>query len=129
MSICELRKTLRSLPPSSRQLETVSQMEQRKVFIVNRSTHDFSAAEKFGTLVFLSDGPMNRFATNTMFRIFEDGLRESSCNDYIVPCSLNVMNSIVCAIFAHRHGRLNLLLWKDDGTYIVRNHILERITV
>ena len=94
-----------------------------KVFIVNKSSHDFSAAEAYGSIVFLSEGPMNRYATNSMVRLFEDLLKDSGPSDYIVPCSLNVMNSIACAIFAHRHGRLNLLLFKE-GTYIERNHIL-----
>jgi len=94
-----------------------------KVFVVNKSNHDFSAAEHYGTIIFLSEGPMNRYATNSMFREFQDGLKGSSAEDYIVPCSLNVMNSIACAIFAHKHGRLNLLLFKE-GTYIERNHVL-----
>lgn len=94
-----------------------------RVFIVNKSAHDFSAAMHYGDLVFLSEGPMNRYATNNMIRIFEEGMKNSSPEDYIVPCSLNVMNSIACAIFAHLHGRLNLLLFKD-GTYIERNHVL-----
>lgn len=94
-----------------------------KVFIVNKSSHDFSAAEKYGTLVFMSEGPMNRYATNSMVRLFTDAFADSERSDYIVPCSLNVMNSIACAIFAHKHGCLNLLLFKD-GSYIERNHVL-----
>lgn len=98
---------------------------QRKtnVYIVNRSGHNFSAAEYFGTLVFLSEGPINRYAVNSMHRAFEDILKFSKPEDYIVPCSLNVMNSIACAIFAHLHGRLNLLLFKE-GSYIERNILL-----
>lgn len=96
-----------------------------KVFIVNRSSHDFSDAKRFGELTFLSEGPVNRYATNQMVRQFEDGMKTSGPNDYIVPCSLNVMNSIACAIFAFKHGRLNLLLFKD-GVYIERNHILTK---
>ena len=102
--------------------------QRKKVFIVNKSSHDFKEAEKYGELVFLSSGPMNRYATNSMIRSFEDILINSSENDYIVPCSLNVMNSIACAIFANLHGRLNLLLFKD-GLYIERNHkLVERKT-
>lgn len=93
------------------------------VFIVNRSSHDFSAAMIYGDLVFLSEGPMNRYATNNMIRMFKDALKDSSPGDYIVPCSLNVMNSIACAIFAHLHGRLNLLLFKGNS-YIAREHVL-----
>lgn len=93
------------------------------VFIVNKSAHDFSEAEKYGDVVFLSEGPMNRYSTNNMIRQFKDKMKNSEPDDYIVPCSLNVMNSIACAIFAHKHGTLNLLLFKS-GTYIERNHVL-----
>lgn len=93
---------------------------KRKVYVVNLSAHDFSPAEEFGELVFLSEGPMNRYSVNNMYRLFESLMKDSSPDDYIVPCSLNVMNSIACAIFAHRHGRLNLLLYKS-GIYIERN--------
>jgi hypothetical protein len=93
------------------------------VFIVNKSSHDFSAAKHHGELIFLSEGPMNRYATNSMVREFGEAMKDSTAEDYIVPCSLNVMNSIACAIFAHKHGRLNLLLFKE-GSYIERNHVL-----
>lgn len=94
-----------------------------KVFIVNKSNHDFSEATKFGEITFLSEGPMNRYSTNNMARIFEDVLKDSHKDDFIVPCSLNVMNIIAGAIFAKKHGCINLLLFKD-GRYIERNLIL-----
>lgn len=98
-------------------------MNDRRVYIVNRSTHDFSPAEQFGKIVFLSEGPMNRYSTNNMFRVFGEILKDSHPEDYIVPCALNVMNSVASAIFAHKHGKLNLLLFKG-GHYIERNHVL-----
>ena len=94
------------------------------VYIVNKSAHDFSAAEHYGKIIFLSEGPMNRYATNNMHRVFSDVMSESKEHDHIVPCSLNVMNSIACALFARKHGRLNLLLFKE-GTYIERNMLLD----
>jgi len=97
-------------------------MEKANVFIVNKSSHDFSAAEEFGDIIFLSEGSMNRYSTNNMYRRFYEVLKNSKSNDYIVPCALNVMNSIACAIFAHLHGGLNLLLYKN-GYYIERNHV------
>lgn len=99
-------------------------MGGQKVFIVNKSAHDFTAASHYGKIVYLSSGPMNRYATNSMIRQFSSTMKGSDENDYIVPCSLNVMNSIACAIFAVKHRRLNLLLFKD-GSYIERNHIFE----
>jgi hypothetical protein len=94
-----------------------------KVYVVNKTGHDFSDAERFGELVFLSEGYMNRYATNNIIRQFQEVMSESGPKDYIVTCSLNVMNSIACAVFAHKHGTLNLLLFKN-GVYIERNHIL-----
>lgn len=95
----------------------------KNVYIVNKSSHDFRPAEHYGNIIFLSEGSMNRYATNSMIRQFELSMINSTEDDYIVPCSLNVMNSIACAIFAHKHGKLNLLLFKD-GKYIERNHVL-----
>lgn len=95
------------------------------VYIVNKSNHDFSAARKFGEFHFLSEGSQNKFQTNNIFRQFQEELKDSKANDYIVLCSLNVMNSIACAIFARMHGTLNLLLYKNsEGIYIERNHVL-----
>ena len=96
-----------------------------KVFIVNKSAHDFSPAEEFGEIVFLSEGPMNRYSTNNMHRKFTEVMEGSDADDYIVPCSLNVMNSIASAVFAVMHGKLNLLLFKN-GDYIERNMMFER---
>ena len=97
-------------------------MENLNIYVVNKSSHDFSAAESFGKIIFLSEGPMNRYSTNNMYRVFSEKLKYSNKGDYIVPCALNVMNSIACAIFARLHGSLNLLLYKN-GDYIERNHI------
>jgi len=96
---------------------------KKNVFIVNKSSHDFSAARNYGDVIFLSEGPMNRYSTNNMMRVFTERMKDSTEEDYIVPCSLNVMNSIACAIFAHKHSKLNLLLFKG-GIYIERNHVL-----
>jgi hypothetical protein len=94
-----------------------------KVFIVNKSFHDFHEAERFGTIVYLSEGTINRYATNNMARQFRERMEGSIEDDYIVPCSLSVMNSIACAIFAVKHKRLNLLLYKR-GKYEERNLVL-----
>jgi hypothetical protein len=96
----------------------------KKVYIVNNSSHDFSTTKDFGESVFLSEGPMNRYATNNMFRHFEKVMEDSSSEDYIVPCALSIMNVIATCIFARKHGKLNLLLFKD-GKYIERNHVFK----
>jgi len=93
-----------------------------KVFIVNKSAHNFEEAKKFGELIFMTEGRMHRYATNDMCRIFQEVLEDSHKEDHILLCSLNVMNAIACSVFAHKHGTLNLLLY-NEGTYIERNHV------
>lgn len=94
-----------------------------KVFVVNNSAHDFSPAAEYGDLIFLSEGAMNRYATNNMHRQFSEKLRDSMPEDYILLCGLSVMNAVACSIFAHKHGRLNILLFKQ-GIYVERNIVL-----
>ncbi len=90
------------------------------VFVVNKSAHDFSRAEDYGELRFVTEGKLNRFGTNDMHRQASEVLKGSKSDDFIVPCSLNVLNLIVCATFAVMHGKLNLLLFKG-GYYLERN--------
>ena len=94
-----------------------------KVYIINKSAHNFSATKKYGKAVYLSEGLMDRYATNNIHRKFISVLRHSKPEDYIVLCSLNIMNAIACAIFATMHGQLNLLLYKKGG-YIERNLVI-----
>jgi len=82
------------------------------VFIVSNGGHDFSKAKKFGRLVFLSSGTLNKFHVTEMAREFAAILSISSPEDYLVINGPTVMSCVACAIMARKHGRLNLLLWK-----------------
>lgn len=90
------------------------------VYVVSKSAHDFSGACKFGRLIYLSEGAMSRYSVNNMERQFSSKLNNSSPEDFILPCGLSMMNSIACAMFAIRHKRLNLLLFRK-GKYVERN--------
>ena len=84
-----------------------------KVFVVSRSSHDFSPARRYGDLVFLSEGPMDRYSANNMVRQFAPVLEQSSPEDYLLPCGLSVMNMMAACLMVMKHGRLNLLLYKN----------------
>jgi hypothetical protein len=95
------------------------------VWVVNRSSHDFSPAREWGELRFLSEGPLDKFSVNGMTRQFEEKLRRSSSEDYILLTSLSVMNALACVCFALRHRKLNLLIYKAKG-YVARNLLFEQ---
>lgn len=94
-----------------------------KVYIVSKSSHDFTDAERYGDLIPLSSGPMNRYNTNNIHRQFSDIMDESTEEDYILICGLSIMSSIACGIMAAKHGRLNILIFRQ-GRYVERNLIL-----
>ena len=89
------------------------------VYVINKCPHDFHEAEKYGTLVYLSKGSMNKYAVNKIFRQFTSALVQSKPDDYILLTSLTVMSVIACCIFVLKHETLNLLLFKDDS-YVCR---------
>lgn len=92
-----------------------------KVYVLNKSSHDFSGAEQYGKLYYLSEGPINRFATNKMYRLFSEGLEKSHKEDYILLSGLTVMAVIACVIFVTKHKCLNLLIFRaETHTYAER---------
>lgn len=94
------------------------------VFIVNDGPHDFSEAKRFGEIVFLSHGPIDRYATNQMYRTFMEKLQDSSPEDYILSTALTQMNMIATAIMAHKHGRVNILIHHGGNGYKDRTIML-----
>jgi len=103
-----------------------------KVFIVNRGGHNHTDAKRFGKLVFLSEGEVNRYATNVMYRAFVEKLRKSKPTDYILITGLSVMSSLACSIFSRIHGQLNLLLYQnpspgENGHYVERTILLDEL--
>ena len=97
-----------------------------KVLVINKSCHDFSPAEIYGELVYMSEGVMERFSTTKMFRTFKPFIDESTAEDLILVTGMTNMSIIVCSMFAFKHGRLNLLLYKEQrqsGRYLKRTVI------
>lgn len=88
---------------------------KRKVFIVNKGGHDYTAAEQYGDLVFLSEGSVDKLAVGHMYRLMAEHLDSSSSEDYILLCGLPTMQAVATGMFAFKHKRLNLLLfWSGE---------------
>ena len=97
-----------------------------KVYVINRSAHDYSGAERWGDIAFLSEGPVNRYATNKIYRMSKEVLAKSNPDDYILLTGLTVMAVIASAIFAVRHKRLNLLIFRPNShSYVERRMVLD----
>lgn len=98
-----------------------------RVYVVNKGPHDYSDAERFGELVFCTEGSIDKFDLAQMHREVSDSLADSEACDYLLLTSLTSLCSVACAIFATKHGRLNILLHRGDG-YTERTLIFNNST-
>ena len=98
----------------------------RKVFIANQGAHDYTDALRYGTLVYVTKGTLGKHALGTMARSWADVIRDSHSEDMIVSSSLTTLCSIGTALFAMKHKRLNLLMFRN-GQYILRTLLLEQL--
>ena len=96
---------------------------QNKVFVVNKGAHDYTDALHYGTLVYCTEGLVGKYSTSQMVREFEQAFANSSPDDYILLTSLTTLCSIACSVFAVKHGKLNLLIFKEDK-YVVRRVVI-----
>jgi hypothetical protein len=99
-----------------------------KVYIPNLSAHNHSDASRYGDLVYITKGQLQKYATNNMYRVWIEALRESQPDDYILLTGLNTLCSIGTAIFGAMHGRVNLLIWRNDR-YISREIVFTDLMV
>lgn len=89
------------------------------IFVPNKGSHDYGDALRYGELQYVTKGEQNRYAIGTMVRQWVKVLRGSSPEDYILLSSLTNLCCIGCALFAMKHKKLNLLLFRNDK-YIER---------
>ncbi len=99
-----------------------------RVYIPNKSSHNYEMAKQYGELVYVTEGNVNRYATNKLYRQVSEALADSSPDDYIVITGLPELQIILTSCFVRRHGKLNLLLFQSrEGKvhYVVRELVLE----
>lgn len=91
-----------------------------RVYVVNKSGHDYRDAERFGTIVFCTTGPIDRWDISQMYREMVEAMYDSQEGDYILITSLTSLCSVACAVFAAKHQMLNLLIHKGQK-YVSRS--------
>lgn len=96
------------------------------VYVLNKGPHDYSQAERFGDIVFCTDGNLDKFDTAQMYRAITEAMKNSESDDYILLGSLTSLCCVACAIFAAKHWKLNLLIHRQDG-YVERTLLLNNI--
>ena len=98
------------------------------VYVVNKSGHDFSSAEKFGDLKYLSVGTINPYQVLKIYRQFAEGLKDSTPDDYLLITGLPIMTAVATAIMSRKHGVVNFLIYHaGTNTYKNRRIIIDTL--
>ncbi len=92
----------------------------KKVYVTNKGPHNYSDAEAFGVLAYITDGLVDKFDISQMYRSCDEAMADSEPDDYILLTSLTSLCSVACAYFAAKHGELHVLIHKGDG-YVERS--------
>ena len=99
-----------------------------KVYVVNYSGHNVFLANKFGKLVYLTEGWVDTFKTDRVKYEIAKGLINFAKDDYILLCGSPVLNVIAVVVALAKAGECNMLLYnaKQEG-YEVRGISLTNI--
>ena len=101
-------------------------MKNQSVYIVNKGGHDYSNAKKYGKLIYMSEGMIDRYATGVIYRLFVEKLKNFKESDYLLLCGSTIMNSIACSIISRKFGVLHLLIFKFYGRPSKKGHYVRR---
>jgi hypothetical protein len=86
-----------------------------RVYVPNKSAHDFSKAEAYGELVFITEGLVDRYGVNQLARECLSATEDAEADDLILVSSLPVITCLLGAIFAKKFGKINFLLFKPGS--------------
>ncbi len=88
-----------------------------RVFVPN-DRHDVSAAERFGRLIFLTEGVQDRLDVQSLYRNLADIIGDAQADDFLIVSSLPIILSVASSILATQTGVVNYLFFVKGGRYI-----------
>ena len=98
-----------------------------KVYVVNNSGHNFTAAERYGKLVYLTSGKINIFATDRLIQELKGKLKGAEKGDFLLLSGYALLNIIVFNILMHKHGRVSVLIYDFHKREYVRRDLEKEV--
>ena len=91
------------------------QLHVPKVFIPNKSFHDFEGARRYGELVYLTEGKIQHgYHPNQMARECAEKMADAAAGDYLLLSEPTSINCIATAIMVWRFGKVNFLVYDSN---------------
>lgn len=84
---------------------------KNKVFVTNYADHDYSSAEKYGELVFITKGYVSFKSLDRLRLIVYETIKESNENDWLLISGHGVVSLICGIVWFAKHKKCKLLIW------------------
>ena len=93
-------------------MKEVKTVANRKVYVVNYNNQDMSTAERFGELIYLTEGKgINIFRTDAILNEIKPKLKDVKEDDFLLLSGHAVPNILASALIWFLYGRVNLLIF------------------
>lgn len=81
------------------------------VWLANEGGHDYKDAERFGRIMPMTTGSINPFNPDRLMVMISNRLRVAAVEDYLAVSGSPILNALALAMWLHRFGECNVLLW------------------
>ncbi len=93
-----------------------------KVYVVNDINHDYSKAERYGELVYVTRGKIPIFKTCIVRAMLEIGLVKFTKDDYLLISGPAIVNIIAATLLFNKFDTVKFLVFDaKQQDYIVRH--------
>lgn len=93
-----------------------------KVYIVNDANYDYSKAEQYGELVYVTRGKIPIFKTSTVRAMLEKGLVKFTKDDYLLISGSAIVNIMAATILYNKFDTVKFLVFDaKQQDYVVRH--------
>ena len=93
-----------------------------KVYVVNNANHDYSKAEQYGELMYVTRGKLPIFKTSTVRAMLEKGLVKFTKDDYLLISGPAIVNIIAATILYNKFDTVKFLVFDaKQQDYVVRH--------
>ena len=93
-----------------------------KVYIVNNANHDYSKAEQYGELVYVTRGKLPIFKTSTVRTMLEKGLVKFTKDDYLLISGPAIVSVMAATVLYNKFDTVKFLVFDaKQQDYVVRH--------
>ena len=93
-----------------------------KVYVVNNANHDYSKAEQYGELMYVTRGKLPIFKTSTVRAMLEKGLVKFAKDDYLLISGPAIVNIMAATLLYNKFDTVKFLIFDaKQQDYVVRH--------